>query len=93
MPTTTTFSPASPAASRNGGIPGRVQHGAAWWFLDQKDGIETQLEVLSQLGLLSRFAGMLTDSRSFLSFSSTRVFPPHPLQPGRPRPGRGPSAG
>lgn len=59
---------------QGGGVPGRIQHGAAWWFLDQKDGIETQLNVLSQLGLLSRFVGMLTDSRSFLSFPRHEYF-------------------
>lgn len=47
---------------------GKMQYGAAWWFLDQKDGIEKQLNVLSNFGLLSNFIGMLTDSRSFLSF-------------------------
>ena len=51
----------------NGGI-NKVQYGAAWWFLDQKDGIEKQLNTLSNMGLLSRSVGMLTDSRSFLSF-------------------------
>jgi len=49
-------------------IKGKVQYGAAWWFLDQKDGIEKQLNVLSNFGLLPNFIGMLTDSRSFLSF-------------------------
>ncbi len=47
---------------------GRMQFGSAWWFLDQKDGMERQLNALSALGLLSRFVGMLTDSRSFLSY-------------------------
>ncbi len=51
-----------------GEMPGKMQWGAAWWFLDQKDGMEKQLNVLSNMGLLSRFIGMLTDSRSFLSF-------------------------
>ncbi|WP_421811540.1 glucuronate isomerase [Flagellimonas sp.] len=50
------------------GIKSKVQFGAAWWFLDQKDGIENQLNVLSNMGLLSCSVGMLTDSRSFLSF-------------------------
>lgn len=50
------------------GIKSKVQFGAAWWFLDQKDGIEDQLNVLSNMGLLSCSVGMLTDSRSFLSF-------------------------
>ena len=57
-----------------GGIPGKMQWGAAWWFLDQKDGMEKQLQVLSNIGLLSRFVGMLTDSRSFLSFSRHEYF-------------------
>ncbi|MFC1453358.1 glucuronate isomerase, partial [Verrucomicrobiota bacterium] len=46
----------------------------AWWFLDQKDGIERQIEALSQTGLLSRFVGMVTDSRSFLSFPRHEYF-------------------
>ena len=48
--------------------PGKMQMGPAWWFLDQRDGMEAQLRALSNLGLLSRFVGMTTDSRSFLSF-------------------------
>jgi glucuronate isomerase len=51
-----------------GPIKGKMQYGAAWWFLDQKDGIQKQLDVLSNFGLLPLFVGMLTDSRSFLSF-------------------------
>jgi glucuronate isomerase len=47
---------------------GKMQYGAAWWFLDQKDGIQKQLDVVSNFGLLPRFIGMLTDSRSFMSF-------------------------
>ncbi|MFA0964988.1 glucuronate isomerase [Roseivirga sp. BDSF3-8] len=50
------------------GIRGKVQFGAAWWFMDQKDGITRQIEALSNMGLLSCTIGMLTDSRSFLSF-------------------------
>ncbi len=57
----------------NGGI-NKVQYGAAWWFLDQKDGMEKQLNTLSNMGLLSRFIGMLTDSRSFLSFPRHEYF-------------------
>ncbi len=57
-----------------GGISGKMQWGAAWWFLDQKDGIEKQLNVLSNMGLLSQFIGMLTDSRSFLSFPRHEYF-------------------
>jgi len=55
-------------------IPGKMQYGAAWWFLDQKNGIEKQLKTLSSLGLLSRSIGMLTDSRSFLSFPRHEYF-------------------
>lgn len=54
--------------------PGKLQWGAAWWFLDQKDGMEKQLNTLSNLGLLSRFVGMLTDSRSFLSYPRHEYF-------------------
>ncbi len=57
-----------------GGTPGKMQWGAAWWFLDQKDGMQKQLQTLSNIGLLSRFVGMLTDSRSFLSFSRHEYF-------------------
>lgn len=53
---------------QNGSFPGKMQYGASWWFLDNKDGIEEQIKTLSNLGLLSRFIGMLTDSRSFLSY-------------------------
>ena len=58
----------------DGSIKGKVQYGAAWWFLDQKDGMEKQLNALSNLGLLSCFVGMLTDSRSFLSFPRHEYF-------------------
>lgn len=57
-----------------GGIPGKIQWGSGWWFLDQKDGMEAQMNTLSNLGLLSRFIGMVTDSRSFLSFSRHDYF-------------------
>jgi len=56
------------------GVPGKMQSGSAWWFLDQKDGMKKQLETLSNVGLLSRFIGMLTDSRSFLSFPRHEYF-------------------
>ncbi len=59
---------------QDGSVPGKMQYGAAWWFNDQKDGIEKQLTALSNMGLLSRFIGMLTDSRSFLSFSRHEYF-------------------
>ena len=58
----------------DGSTPGKVQFGSAWWFLDQKDGMEKQINALSNLGLLSRFVGMLTDSRSFLSYSRHDYF-------------------
>jgi glucuronate isomerase len=56
------------------GIKGKIQFGSAWWFLDQKDGMEKQIEALSQVGLLSQFIGMLTDSRSFLSYTRHEYF-------------------
>jgi glucuronate isomerase len=59
---------------QDGSMAGKIQYGSAWWFLDQKDGIEKQLNSLSNMGLLSRFVGMLTDSRSFLSFSRHEYF-------------------
>jgi glucuronate isomerase len=59
---------------QDGSVPGKIQWGAAWWFLDQKPGIELHLDILSSLGLLSRFVGMLTDSRSFLSFPRHEYF-------------------
>lgn len=59
---------------QDGSIAGKMQLGAGWWFLDQKDGMERQIESLSQLGSLSRFVGMLTDSRSFLSYTRHEYF-------------------
>ena len=59
---------------QDGSIPGKIQFGSGWWFLDQKDGMEKQLNALSLLGLLSRFVGMLTDSRSFLSYPRHEYF-------------------
>lgn len=58
----------------DGSCAGKMQYGAAWWFLDQSDGMRKQIEALSSLGLLSRFVGMLTDSRSFLSFTRHEYF-------------------
>jgi glucuronate isomerase len=58
----------------DGSFPGKIQFGSGWWFLDQKDGIIKQLNALSNMGLLSRFVGMLTDSRSFLSFPRHEYF-------------------
>ena len=59
---------------QDGTIPGKIQFGSGWWFLDQKDGMEKQMNALSLLGLLSRFVGMLTDSRSFLSYPRHEYF-------------------
>jgi glucuronate isomerase len=59
---------------QDGSIPGKVQFGSGWWFNDQKDGMIRQLTALSNLGLLSRFVGMLTDSRSFLSYPRHEYF-------------------
>jgi glucuronate isomerase len=59
---------------QDGIIPGKIQFGSGWWFLDQKNGIEQQLNSLSNMGLLSRFVGMLTDSRSFLSYPRHEYF-------------------
>ena len=58
----------------DGSVAGKIQYGAAWWFLDQKDGMVKQLNALSDMGLLSRFVGMVTDSRSFLSFPRHEYF-------------------
>lgn len=58
----------------DGSAAGKVQWGSAWWFLDQEEGMRAQIEALSQLGLLSKFVGMLTDSRSFLSFPRHEYF-------------------
>jgi len=56
------------------GIPGKVQFGSGWWFLDQKEGMEWQLNALSNVNLLSRFVGMVTDSRSFMSYPRHEYF-------------------
>ncbi len=58
----------------DGTTPGKMQWGSGWWFLDQKDGMERQMNTLSNMGLLSRFVGMVTDSRSFLSFPRHEYF-------------------
>jgi glucuronate isomerase len=58
----------------DGSVKGKIQFGSAWWFLDQKDGMEKQLNSLSNISLLSCFIGMLTDSRSFLSFPRHEYF-------------------
>jgi glucuronate isomerase len=59
---------------QDGSVPGKLQFGSAWWFLDQLDGMHKQLDALSNMGLLARFVGMLTDSRSFLSYSRHEYF-------------------
>ena len=59
---------------QGGSTPGKIQFGSGWWFNDQKDGMEMQMGALANLGLLSRFVGMLTDSRSFLSFPRHEYF-------------------
>jgi glucuronate isomerase len=58
----------------DGTCPGKIQLGSGWWFLDQEDGMRKQMNALSALGLLSRFVGMLTDSRSFLSYPRHEYF-------------------
>jgi glucuronate isomerase len=59
---------------QDGKEPGKIQYGSAWWFLDQKEGIIAQLNALSNVGLLSRFIGMITDSRSFMSYPRHEYF-------------------
>ena len=59
---------------QDGSAAGRIQYGSGWWFLDQKEGIEWQVNALSNCGLLSRFVGMLTDSRSFMSYPRHEYF-------------------
>ena len=59
---------------QDGSVAGKMQFGSGWWFLDQLDGMTRQIEAVSQLGLLSRFVGMLTDSRSFLSYTRHEYF-------------------
>jgi glucuronate isomerase len=59
---------------QGGGIPGKMQFGSGWWFLDQKEGMTWQINALSSLGLLGHFVGMLTDSRSFMSYCRHEYF-------------------
>src|SRR5207249_6065068 len=59
---------------QDGTIPGKAQCGAGWWFLDQREAMEWQINALSNMGLLSRFVGMVTDSRSFLSYPRHEYF-------------------
>lgn len=60
--------------SFQGGVPGKIQFGSGWWFNDQKDGMIRQMMALSNMGLLSRFVGMVTDSRSFISYTRHEYF-------------------
>jgi glucuronate isomerase len=69
-----TFAVATLIGSFQSDEPGKLQYGSAWWFLDQKDGITAQLDALSNTGLLSRFVGMVTDSRSFMSYPRHEYF-------------------
>jgi glucuronate isomerase len=70
-----TFSFATLTGSyQEGDQPGKIQYGSAWWFLDQKEGISAQINALSNVGLLSRFIGMVTDSRSFMSYPRHEYF-------------------
>ena len=59
---------------QGGGIPGKIQMGSGWWFNDQRDGMVEQMKTLGNLGLLGRFVGMLTDSRSFVSYPRHEYF-------------------
>src|SRR4051794_25431930 len=59
---------------QSGEVPGKIQYGSAWWFLDEKEGITAQINALSNVGLLSRFIGMVTDSRSFMSYPRHEYF-------------------
>ena len=59
---------------QDGSLAGRMQFGSGWWYLDQKEGIEWQINALSNVGLLAHFVGMLTDSRSFMSYPRHEYF-------------------
>jgi glucuronate isomerase len=59
---------------QRGPVAGKVQFGSGWWFNDQKDGMETQMKTLANLGMLAHFVGMLTDSRSFVSYPRHEYF-------------------
>ena len=59
---------------QDGSFPGKIQLGPAWWFLDHKSGMEAQMQALMEYGVFGRFIGMLTDSRSFLSFPRHEYF-------------------
>ncbi len=68
------YSLATIMGAYQGDIPGKMQLGSAWWFIDHRDGMEYQIKTLANTGMLSRFVGMLTDSRSFLSYSRHEYF-------------------
>ncbi len=68
------YSQLRPAVFRKAPVAAKIQFGSGWWFLDQKEGMELQLNALSNVGLLSRFIGMVTDSRSFMSFPRHEYF-------------------
>jgi glucuronate isomerase len=59
---------------QDGSVAGKIQFGSGWWFLDQKEAMEWQMNALSSCGLIARFIGMLTDSRSFLSYPRHEYF-------------------
>ena len=59
---------------QGGSVPGKIQFGSGWWFNDQRDGMEAQMQALSNLGMIARFVGMLTDSRSFVSYTRHEYF-------------------
>jgi glucuronate isomerase len=63
-----------PGSFQDGVIPGKIQWGSGWWFMDQERGMRDQMNMLSDLGLLARFVGMVTDSRSFLSYPRHEYF-------------------
>jgi glucuronate isomerase len=63
-----------PGSFQDGVIPGKMQWGSGWWFMDQERGMRDQMNMLSDLGLLARFVGMVTDSRSFLSYPRHEYF-------------------
>jgi len=73
-PTDNALFAALPGSFQDGGIPGMIQWGSGWWFMDQERGMREQMNMLSDLGLLRRFVGMVTDSRSFLSFPRHEYF-------------------
>ena len=78
---------------QDGIIAGKIQFGSGWWFLDQKEAMEWQMNALSNCGLISRFLGMLTDSRSFMSLPAARIFPAGAVRPVRPGHGERRTAG